>query len=502
MKKIFNFRSLFYCFIAFLVAILLAKHIFKTDWIYLIIFIILVFGLLIFSIIRKKIKIYICILVFFTLGLFGYCIEASTYNVQSYAGFTEIEGRVSSSKQENSVQKIVLDKVLINNKEISENIYLFIYGVPYLNIGDVIEFISELDNVPAYYNGNFSSFYYKNNIRYFTNISGSNVRIIKNNSKLNENLQVAVENKLKQSMTPENAALSYAMLFGDKSNIDSSVIISFQASGISHILAISGLHVGIIIAFLYWLLKKFCCPQYIRFIIITLILIFYSYICGFSPSVVRASIMSICFLGSLLLGRKYDALSAIGLAGLIILLINPFSAYDIGFQLSFGCIIGIILFYKIIFNTLKKIKIPKLISSPISISICAQLFILPILINTFGGSSFFSVFINIIIVPIFSIAYIIIFLSTPLLFISSFFTNFLWLASFLLEFIGVCADFVCNLSWSIIPKFELSLIFMLTFYSIIFIFSNYVFLNYKSKILVSISIIAISSLLVGIAQFV
>lgn len=292
-------------------------------------------------------------------------------------------------------------------------------------------------------------------------------------------------------MTEDNAALAFAMLFGDTSDVDISTIEDYRGSGILHILSVSGLHVGIIIAFLYWFFRKIRCPSLISFLIILGILIFYCYLCGFVPTVVRSSIMSICLLGSILIGRKYDALSAIGLAGLILLFIKPLYAYDIGFQLSFGCMIGISIFYNPLNYYLRKIKIPKFISSSLAISISAQVFILSVLINAFGGSSFLSVFLNVLIVPIFSVAYIIIFLSTPLLFLSGFFGNFLWFSSLLMEGINICANFVASLSWSIIPKIELTLAFMIGLYSIFFILSQYIFLKTKTKFLICSSIILV-----------
>lgn len=172
MKKILNFRPLFYCFIAFFSAILFAQYLFKTNWIYLSIFIVLIFGLLILSILRKKIKIYLCILVFFTMGLLGYCIEASTFNVTNYGGDLTVVGRVASNKNENYVQKIILDNVSFDGEEIKENLYVYIYGIPLLDIGDNIKFKSEIKKSSAFYNENFSNFNYKNNIRYNTSING------------------------------------------------------------------------------------------------------------------------------------------------------------------------------------------------------------------------------------------------------------------------------------------------------------------------------------------
>lgn len=490
MKKILNFRPLFYCFIAFFTAILFAQYVFKTNWVYISIFAVLLFTLLFLSITRKQIKIFLCILLFCSLGFLGYFIEASTYNVEDY-GQSVVTGRVSSQKQDSdsALQKIVLDNVTVSGKEIDESIYLFIYGEPFLNIGDDIKFTGKINAASAFYNGNFSSFIYKNNIRYIASTSGTAVEILGSNINLDESVRSAAYEKLQQNMDSDNSALAYAMLFGDSSDVDISTMDDYRGSGILHILSVSGLHVGIIVGFLYWFFKKIRCPKIAYFLIITGILIFYCYLCGFVPTVVRSAIMSICLLGAALIGRKYDALSALGLAGLIILAINPLYAYDISFQLSFGCMIGISMFYAPLTRFFRKIKLPKFIASSLAISISAQFLVLPVLIGAFGGSSIFSIFLNILVIPLFSVAYIVLFLALPLTFLSPFFGNFLWFSNLIMQGISICANFVAGLIWSYIPKYELTFAGMVAIYSAIFIASGYVFASLKTKMAICSSII-------------
>jgi competence protein ComEC len=454
------------------------------------------------AILRKKIKIYLLVLTFFTIGLFGYCLEASTYNVKTFSGESEISGRVVEIASSDLPQKIIIENAIVNGEELSSNIYVFVYGAPYLQVGDNIEFNSEINKVSAYYDDNFSYFFYKNNIRYFSIISGNKVSTLGSQKTIAEIVQNSVKEKLEQNMTPDNASLAFASLFGDKAEIDTQTLDDYRGSGIAHILSVSGLHVTIIVGFIYWILKKLKSPKILTFILMASILAFYCYICGFSPSVVRASIMSVCLIGGALIGRKYDALSALGLAGIIILAISPLSALDIGFQLSFGCIAGIAMFYRPINDAFRKIKIPKFISSSMAISISAQFFIYPIMINSFGGASFLAVFLNVLVIPVFSLGYLIIFVSTPLLFLSNFFGNFLWFASLILEGINISANFVAGLTWSIIPKFELSLLFMLGFYSIVFVFSRFVLLNIKIKALVCSIIFIICTSLITTTQYI
>lgn len=501
MKKILNFRPLFYCFIAFLSAILFAPYLFKTNWLYLVLFIILIFGLLILSILRNKIIQYLLILIFITIGFTSYFIEASTYNVKNYNNEVFITARVASEKQNDTYQSVILDNISLNGNNIEEKIYIYSYGTPILQVGDIITFSKKLKTINAFYeNGNFSSFYYKNNIRYTATISASSIQIIESRQTLSDKIHLLVKEKLLKHMSYENAAIAYASLLGDKNAIDIQVANDYRDSGISHILSISGLHISILVGLLFLILNKLKSPKILSFTLISLILFLYCYLCGFSPSVLRASIMNICFLGAGVMGQKYDSLSAIGLAGLIMLLFFPFSAYDIGFQLSFASVIGIAFFYKSLNNFFRKIKFPKFLASSFAISISAQFFIMPILINAFGGASVFSVLINILVVPLFTLAYIVLFILTPLVFLFDFLGRFLWISDFLFQCINTCANFVASLKWSIIPKMNLSLIIATFFYIGVFISSRFVFIQTKNKIIINSILSVLIIIFLGLSQ--
>lgn len=302
-------------------------------------------------------------------------------------------------------------------------------------------------------------------------------------------------------MSTDNASIAYASLLGDQSDVDIQTKNDYRGSGIAHILSISGLHISVLVGFIFWILNRLKASKLLSFILIASMLLLYSYLCGFSPSVMRASIMSICLLGAGLTGRKYDTLSAIGFAGLIILLITPLAAYDISFQLSFGSIIGIALFFRSIKSALLKLKLSNFWVSSFAISISAQLLIMPILINAFGGASILSVFINVFVVPIFSFAYVILFLCMPLIFISNFFAKIFWLPSLLFEGINICANFVASLEWSIIPKIDLSFAAITIFFAGAYISSRFVFLSTKLKVIINSSLALLVIILTNISSY-
>ncbi len=154
-----------------------------------------------------------------------------------------------------------------------------------------------------------------------------------------------VESIGRLGLSPENSALLSAIVWGYKQDIPATVRDYFSAAGLSHVLAVSGLHTGII-AFLLWLL--FYPLRYTRLrplqTVFTLVLLWvYAFITGLSPSVVRACIMA-TFVGvARLLHRHNTTLNALLGAALITLLFAPAQLFDVGFQLSYTAVIGIVL---------------------------------------------------------------------------------------------------------------------------------------------------------------
>ena len=104
----------------------------------------------------------------------------------------------------------------------------------------------------------------------------------------------------------------------------------------------------------------------------TIILFLYLYMCNFTISALRATIMAIVLLFAPLVRREYDALSSIGFAGIICLLVNPLSAFDAGFLMSFACVVGIAILFKPIKSALMSMKMPKWLAESIGMSVATN----------------------------------------------------------------------------------------------------------------------------------
>lgn len=165
------------------------------------------------------------------------------------------------------------------------------------------------------------------------------------------------------------------VITGDDSLLSNDTREMFTTAGLAHILALSGLHVGVIcllVSIALWPLSLL--KMRAHGIVATIVLLWiYAIITGLSPSVTRAVVMSTIFLSARLLQRSYSSFNALALASIVILIFNPTSLYSLGFMLSFAAVVGILLFSNHFNPIAPRHKIPYLIASLFAISISAIL---------------------------------------------------------------------------------------------------------------------------------
>jgi competence protein ComEC len=187
-----------------------------------------------------------------------------------------------------------------------------------------------------------------------------------------------------------------AMLLGEKYLLDDEIKQLYQENGISHILAISGLHVSLIGFFMFKLLKKLKLPLIPSTIISILFIYSYGVLTNFSVSTNRSVVMMTVMLLSAVFGKTYDMLSSTALSMFLILLKNPLQLFSAGFLLSFGAVLGIAIMIPC-FHTLFPSK-NRIINS-LYVSIGAQAVTLPVILSIFYQFPVYSVVINLLILP-------------------------------------------------------------------------------------------------------
>jgi competence protein ComEC len=216
------------------------------------------------------------------------------------------------------------------------------------------------------------------------------------------------------------SGLAKALLIGYRIDLDKDLMQAYSNAGVVHIIAISGLHLALIYGLLLWitlrtpLLKKAKVP---RIAVILFCLWFFVFLTGASPSVMRAAVMfSFISIGSIFQKRSsvYNSLSA---SAFLLLCFDPYLLWDVGFQLSYLAVLGIVALQRSIYNWLYvKNKILDYIWKMGSVSIAAQIFTIPICFYYFHQLPILFLIANIIVIPLSTVALcgcIVLILATP-----------------------------------------------------------------------------------------
>ena len=153
----------------------------------------------------------------------------------------------------------------------------------------------------------------------------------------------------------EDSALPEALLLGERSNLPEETKRGFTDAGAAHLLAVSGLHVGLLAGLLLIPLSRWCAPR-VRLMVFSAFLLFYCALLGFSAPVVRASLLMILLLYRRTVRRAPDALTALCAAFWLILLFRPLDLFSAGFQLSFCAVLGIVAFSPWLERRLEKVR--------------------------------------------------------------------------------------------------------------------------------------------------
>lgn len=199
------------------------------------------------------------------------------------------------------------------------------------------------------------------------------------------------------------SSLALAILIGDRSGLSSSLKSIFANTGTMHILAISGLHIGLIYFIIRIILKIFRVNRNISIVMVCLFLFCYSILTGARAPIVRASLMFGIFGLGQVAGRKISPFNLIGLSGLIILIISPNQLFDIGFILSYIAVFSILLLYPMIYRAgmrYRRWNIFLIFKKSIAVSLSAWIGLLPVIAYNFGLITPIAVIANLVAVPL------------------------------------------------------------------------------------------------------
>ncbi|MGB2698314.1 MAG: DNA internalization-related competence protein ComEC/Rec2 [Candidatus Zixiibacteriota bacterium] len=207
-------------------------------------------------------------------------------------------------------------------------------------------------------------------------------------------------------------ALLSGFVLGERRDIPDDVYQMFTDTGTLHLLAISGSNVGLVVLFFFGFFRLLRIPKKVCILLTLPAIVIFSYVTNNQPSVVRASIMAIIFLLAFFWEREKDLINILGFSALLILFFSPLSFFDVGFQLSFGVTLGLLIFIvhpdSLLYKISQKFKgfVKNWIILPLFVSLVAQITSYPILAYHFNQISLYAFAANLLVVPLVSLAVI------------------------------------------------------------------------------------------------
>ena len=398
-------------------------------------FIVICFFIGIFSTIRKlivknkyKILIFtICVVLgFFCTKIYNNRWNIISNNIEENNILAEVINLEKETKYQKTFKIKILNKSNARNKYVLLKINTKDKCCKEIKIGSIIVFNGELQEIEK--SRNFGGFNYQEYLK-SKNIYGiikwKNGKIKNNNNKLKistSTIRNLIIEKAYNNMNEDDANFFLALSIGYKTGLSKEIKDSFSANNLSHMLAISGMHISYMLLLVNLLLKPF--KHKMKAIIIVLILLFFMQLTGNAPSVNRTCIVVILGLIAPIIYRKSDQITNLAISALFMLIQNPYSIKDVSFIFSYFATIGIIFIYPIIKGKmeifiinristrsmkLKKnasvknyiiSKITNFIKETVAITIAANIVLIPIIIYNYNSMSLIFVLSNLIILPI------------------------------------------------------------------------------------------------------
>lgn len=344
---------------------------------------------------------------FLLIGFALFFIAYSANTVPTFEGYAAVTGRISSREQnreEDYRYRYLLEDVEVDAKEVKANAYLYtnrLYaaGAVVCAAGDTVAF-------------NYAPFdtrsmaYYNDNVHYV--IYADDIRLIRlDRPPLTDRFSQTARELFERTMGGDAAAIASALILGDKSLMSAELSDAFRVAGLSHIFALSGLHIGFLVGMIFYACKKLKLSRYFAFAVSFAAMLFYGAVAGFPASIVRAMVMTASGFVGFALFRRVDALNTLSFAAIAILLFRPLSVFEAGFLLSFAAVLGIICFYLPLrrFFVRGNSKVKAFVGSSLALSLSANSFLFAAAADIFSGFGVYFCLTNLILLPLVGILY-------------------------------------------------------------------------------------------------
>lgn len=504
-ERWFNYRPLCLVFIMLLIGSIFSFYCFfawqcgdKTLNILLAVGLILVCLAvsIIFAVRNKSLKLFLIPAISFLIGVGIFGLSLATFNNKNFVEPTTIDARIYLVKSNDKNKTVYADNLYFDGIKTSGKIVIYLtdysYAFENVEVGKQIHFTpNSVKQIDLLKGDTPNAYYFKNNIKYQVSANITNFEFGNTKFTFAEIVRLRIKKALSFGLSNENTELTYSALFGDKTTLSNTSIETFKLAGVAHLLAVSGLHVGIVVGLFNWICKKLKLKNWIKLTIIGVLLVLYVYLCNFSTSIVRAAIMAMVMLLAPVFHRKYDSLSAIGLAGIVCFLLNPLFAFDASALMSFACVTGICLLNMSFTKMLDKAKMKNVVSESLAISASTMVALLLIMAYFFKTINLISIISNIILIPLFSIGFMIVFVVGFFGLITPYIGYLLYPLNYLFDFIGLIARVLGNLPFANFATTSVHYFAVVIYMALLLIMSRITVSKHKHKLAVILPIVAI-----------
>ncbi|MBS7163390.1 MAG: ComEC/Rec2 family competence protein [Veillonella sp.] len=305
-------------------------------------------------------------------------------------------------------------------------------------------------------------------------------------------IRESIEKNIASNLDGPQKVLAQALcLGGHYSELGEDRMKDFAYTGLIHILSISGSHIALLLALIYGLGRLVKLRKRTCLIWGILVACIYCCIVGGDAPVVRATMMSILMCMAYVKGRLYQAKQALCICAILCLVYDPFSLFDVSFQLSFGATYGLLIWEKVLYERIQ--WLPRWIKTPLLLCVSAQLLILPLQLYYFHYISIASLLAACVVAPLLDISIVLIFINTLVSYVLP--VSFLWILVDLLLRVSLYLNHVLGRSGSLLWLGMMHLYCVYIYYAFLGLFTY--FLTHKKKYTVYV----VMSLLCMVATF-
>lgn len=491
-KRLVNFRCFLILILFIIGAILLCRLWFVSKALTIVILSLLVIGLLVAFLLFYKHK-GLCIQTL-TILLCGVIVAIVGVNsVFVYENWTidimgnqiySVKGRVENVSLSDIKNEVILGNLYIDGDKVDGKMTLTLEQSDRIIalVGNSMEFssslrVSDLEDIQKV------GRVFRQDVRYYAQVNFDDVKQTLGKMTFLESVSSNIYKTLTINIGTHYGAIAFSMLTGDKNFLDTDVLSYYGASGLRHIMAVSGLHIGFVCLLFTSILQKLKVNKLVNYFLITAFLIFYAFLAGFSPSVMRAIAMCQVGLVGKLFSKWRDALTSLCFAMAMILLISPLYLFEAGFILSCSAVFGLIMFSQPLTKFFQKLRLPKFIASALSTSLSAQIGIFPAMTFFFAEFQTYAILLNVFLMPVIMFTFfalVITLIFTLLIPFLGFYMNFPLIG---LKLIDNAALFVSQLPFAQILVYSTFISFLC--YPLYFVVSRFFMLG-KYKKLVSV----------------